>query len=693
MMAQLSRRGLGGKRSSQPFEWAGLRTLLRRARVVLTRLLRPILPNPLFDRDWYAAAYPDTARFALGGYTHFRRHGWKEGRRPNKYFDSLWYLQRYPDVGKAGINPLDHYLQAGAAQGRDPSPDFDTAYYLRENPDVASAGLNPLLHFLRFGQAEGRRPKSPAGVEAQFGTPPHLRHRAVSRLAGPVLSREAADAKAVRHLAALVPAVLPNATAVVFAGVPPAASGLPLEPLSGPSLRPLAALSATGLVGCLETRRAEGAGFLAVPPAALMAIQRVPEFAAHLASRYRLVHLDAQAGRIYDLRRVLEPDEVPAELQVHVAVARFLDSYARPPFILDLSGASLAASVAARVANPPKAALERRKLPHLDGTIDMVVLEAGDTAWRSEARRVARGAVISVGKAEGSSEVEWIRRPEQPRVRASIVVTNNNAAAILERCLRSVAETVSAMDGTEVIVVDDASDDGSLQAIRQVVDGRPGWRLIVSEVNRGYVASANEGAAAARGEFLVFLNNDTVVTPGWLHALLQTFADHPGTGVAGSRLLYPDGTLQEAGGVVFRDGSAAKFGAHDPNPDAPVYAFLREVDYVSGAACATPTELFRRLSGFDAVYGFGYYEDTDYCFRVRAQGLRVIYQPRSVVVHVEGATAGRDLDHGPKRAQRSNRDVFSQRWRHELRRQPDPPTTDDVDDYFAAAWLGPGPRT
>ena len=164
----------------------------------------------------------------------------------------------------------------------------------------------------------------------------------------------------------------------------------------------------------------------------------------------------------------------------------------------------------------------------------------------------------------------------------------------------------------------------------------------------------------------MFLNNDTVVLPGWLEPLLDAFVQHPDSGVVGGMLLYPDGRLQEAGCAVFRDGSATKIGYGDTDPSLSYYAHPRPVDYVSGALMATPRALFDELGGLDTAYGFGYYEDGDYCFKVRRAGRRVLYQPGSRVVHVEGGTAGLDLTAGPKAFQARNKALFIERWHDEL---------------------------
>ena len=252
--------------------------------------------------------------------------------------------------------------------------------------------------------------------------------------------------------------------------------------------------------------------------------------------------------------------------------------------------------------------------------------------------------------------------------RASLVIPVYGGFAHTLRCLRALAAHPPATP-FEVIVVDDASPDDTLAQLRRI----DGLRVHARAANGGFIAACNDGAALARGEFLVLLNNDTVPQPGWLEALLDTFAAHPDAGLVGARLVYPDGRLQEAGGVVFADGSAWNYGRGEDPQDCR-FAYLRDADYASGAAIALPTALFRRLGGLDPRYAPAYYEDTDLAFAVRAAGRRVLYQPASTVVHVEGATAGTDPGAGAKAAQARNRDVFAAKWAPALARQPAPGT-------------------
>lgn len=248
--------------------------------------------------------------------------------------------------------------------------------------------------------------------------------------------------------------------------------------------------------------------------------------------------------------------------------------------------------------------------------------------------------------------------------RASIVIPVYNQFAHTLACLRALAAHPPCAS-FEVIVVDDGSSDETEASLPQVA----GLHYHRRAVNGGFIAACNDGASLARGDYLVFLNNDTIPQPDWLDALLHTFDEHPDCGLAGAQLLYPDGRLQEAGGVVFADGSAWNYGRFE-SPDDPRFAFVREADYCSGAALAVPRKLFAGLGGFDTRYAPAYFEDTDLAFSVRHAGFSTLYQPASRVVHMEGTTSGIDTGSGTKAYQVRNRGVFHAKWRDMLATHP-----------------------
>lgn len=258
-------------------------------------------------------------------------------------------------------------------------------------------------------------------------------------------------------------------------------------------------------------------------------------------------------------------------------------------------------------------------------------------------------------------ELNAMPRPATlPRPEVSIVIPVHGQLAWTLNCLHSLF-ALPDRTAFEILVIDDASPDETGAVLARV----RGLCLIGRVWNRGFIDSCNTGASQARGRHVLFLNNDTRVVPGWLDNLLASFEWFPKAGLIGSKMLYPDGTLQEAGGIIWRDGSCWNLG-RDDDPNRPHYAHAREVDYVSGCSIILPSALFRSLGGFDMHFAPAYCEDADLAMRVRAAGHEVWFQPQSRIIHYEGRTAGTDTGTGVKAYQVSNGRKLYQRWRHSL---------------------------
>lgn len=253
-----------------------------------------------------------------------------------------------------------------------------------------------------------------------------------------------------------------------------------------------------------------------------------------------------------------------------------------------------------------------------------------------------------------------LRLPSAVEPVVSIVIPTYGQVDYTLRCLASIAAHPPSMP-FEVLVVDDASGDPRVAELEAV----QGIRLTRRVENLGFLRSCNAAAAEAKGEFIFLLNNDTEVAPGAVEALVALLRARPGAGMVGAQLLYPDGPLQEAGGIIWQDGSGWNYGQRD-DMRKPEYNYVREVDYISGAAIMIARSLWQRMGGFDELYLPAYCEDSDLAFRIRAAGLKVLYQPDAKVIHYEGISHGTDTATGIKAYQVANSEKLRLRWQSVL---------------------------
>lgn len=250
---------------------------------------------------------------------------------------------------------------------------------------------------------------------------------------------------------------------------------------------------------------------------------------------------------------------------------------------------------------------------------------------------------------------------ENPTV--SIVIPAYNQFTYTYYCLKSILEN-SGDVSYEVILADDCSTDITREIHKAVKN------LIVArtEKNMLFLRNCNQAAKKAKGKYILFLNNDTQVQKDWLKPLVDLCERDATVGMTGSKLVYADGTLQEAGGIIWKDASGWNYGR---NTDAmlPEYNYVRDVDYISGASIMIRRSLWEELGGFDEYFAPAYYEDSDLAFQVRKAGYRVVYQPLSVVVHFEGKSNGTDLNSGVKKNQVENQLKFRDKWKDVLNKE------------------------
>lgn len=258
---------------------------------------------------------------------------------------------------------------------------------------------------------------------------------------------------------------------------------------------------------------------------------------------------------------------------------------------------------------------------------------------------------------------ETFELPEVANPLVSIIVPVHNKYFYTHACLYGILKHSNGIS-YEVIIADDASTDETADIQNRVKN------VIVNRnpVGLGFLKNCNAAAKKARGKYILLLNNDTVVQPGWLSSLVDLMENDSTIGMAGSMLVYPEGLLQEAGGIVWSDASGWNYGRLE-QPDHSEYNYVKEVDYISGASIMVRRDIWETLGGFDERYAPAYFEDSDLAFAIRKLGSKVVYQPKSVVVHFEGVSHGTDVSEGVKKFQVINRDKFIEKWKTELNQQ------------------------
>lgn len=257
----------------------------------------------------------------------------------------------------------------------------------------------------------------------------------------------------------------------------------------------------------------------------------------------------------------------------------------------------------------------------------------------------------------------WLKRSKFPKLSlpsvkepvVSIIIPAYNKFELSYHCIASLILAYNTVP-FEVILADDCSTDETIDAetiIENIVISR-------NKENLMFLKNCNKAAKKAKGQFILFLNNDTEVTSFWLDELIRGAQMH-NAGMVGSKLLNEDGTLQEAGGIVWSSGTPWNVGNGD-NPNKPEYNYVRQVDYLSGAALCVRADVWKEVGGFSEYLAPAYFEDTDIAFKVREIGYTTLYIPHSHVFHFEGLTHGKDLSTGVKKNQGINATKFAKKW-------------------------------
>ena len=298
------------------------------------------------------------------------------------------------------------------------------------------------------------------------------------------------------------------------------------------------------------------------------------------------------------------------------------------------------------------------------------VFSLQEEGWKPALKKTKRKIIkILTGKSSSEFEEQVIESAKLAEPRpleiassddplVSIIIPVYNQFAYTFNCLESLSVNLSSDLAYEIIIVNDASSDDTLEQLATLVKG---IKVLTNAENSGFIRSCNYGASQAKGQYLYFLNNDTRILENCLESLVKLIINNPQVGAVGSKLIYANSKQQEAGGIIWNSADGWNYGRLD-SPDEPEYNYVRPVDYCSGASLLVPTDLFKQLGGFSQDFIPAYYEDTDLCFAIRELGYQVLYQPQSNVIHYEGITSGTDLSSGIKQYQVINQTKFREKW-------------------------------
>ncbi|MEM8551080.1 MAG: glycosyltransferase [Pseudomonadota bacterium] len=613
-------------------------------------------------------------------------------------FRENFYVNFYPLVRESGMNPFEHYCTVGARQDWRPHPLFNTQYYLDIHPDVKGSDLHPLIHYLKYGGREWRRCTPMLDIDRYYenykanvdGTLTRtiiedFEHSKDRRLALQIFDDTGCHhPKAGDNFNEYVGILLEDGLA---AGENPhilleldrvtpdthyQSRFAALERLLGPD-PDLAQVPTHWIVDPKFYTQRHGAhavhptiNFLRLGRRENVWIH--PLFDPDYYAQNNALDKDSVGALLHYLSFIT--DDPDPNLYFDAASYRkyygdklkdqesLLQHYMRfghMPFFETgrWFGQKFYLRRAAGIAEPNVPALVHYLHQGLEGGLpalpqqpfldDTTTLTDDDLA--SEVKYAAQQRFELMG---GSTPVVSVLLP-----------TFQNVADTL-RCVLSLLRSKDETPFT-VLVLDDSAGHAAAATLARILTDVPGVVFRENGENLGFLRTCNAGAEASDTPYLFILNNDTLVLDGWLDEAMKTASSERDVGLVGSKLIYPSGLLQEAGGVIWSDGWAANFGRLD-DPQAPEYCFKREVDYISGAAILIKRDVWQDVGGFSEYLVPAYYEDADLAMKLRAKGLRVIYQPLSVVIHVEGLSHGTDEASGGKRHMIINRERFREKW-------------------------------
>lgn len=575
-------------------------------------------PDSLFFPEGYLIEYPDVADSGEDPWRHYAERGLAEGRDNGLHpaedlFFAAGYLAMYLDVAESGIDPWRHYVSKGKAEGRDNGyhPGGEVFYpegYLTMYPDVVESGIDPWLHYVNFGKSEGRDNGLHPGVNVFFAAGYLAEYQDVARSVEDPWRHYVMHGKAEGRDNGLHPGdnvffaagYLAEYQDIARSGEDPWRHFVLFGKSDGRD---------NGLHPWESVFFPEG--YLVIyPDVEKSGIDPWHHYVLFGKAEGRDNGLQPGKDIFFEAGyRAMYPDVGKSRVDPWHHYVLFGRAEGRDSGNNPGDGEFFSAGYLAGLYGNTESGLSKTKVreyPYQKRALD-----------------------IDLTDVDLSDRMEF---PSFSDPLVSIVIPCYNHFNVTMRCLRAILKNTKEV-AYEVIIADDHSEDETKNISSYVSN----VSYIANTQDNGFVNNCNTGASIARGKYIYFLNNDTQVQQGCLKPLTDLIESDPGIGIVGSMLIFKDGTLQEAGGMIFEDSRGSNVGRGMKNIDDVTVNYVRDTDYISGAALMIRRELFNELGGFDQVYSPAYCEDSDLCLRVWYQKhRRVVFQPKSRVVHIEG---------------------------------------------------------
>ncbi len=664
------------------------------AHYVITGARRALDPHPLFDTGFYAAYLAKTDDANVNPLAHYQTIGDAAGRNPSPWFDGGWYRTFYEVNLPEDVTTLRAYWEKGRLEGRLPHPLFERDWY-RERYGGAMSDPDPLVDLVHFGLAAGRVPhraldgdsrvpRTAKGIQEAFE-----KATATKGAHAPRVSSKRFDEEAEREFLAVLDER--TAAAGVLADGPKVSIVMPTRNRAAILSKAIQSVvdqdyenwellvvddgstdDTAAVVASFPDPRIRyiaGTGEGAAKARNIAFAEASGTFHAYLDSDNRWLPRYLRTMVAFLLLNDLDLAYAAMRLESEDAV-RFRGRSFKYRDLLELNYIDLNAIVHKRALTETHGGFDESLRRMMDWDLLLRYAKGARVDYapfvgvsydesRSGDRISVREPVSWRFQVQNRYLIDWpaleARLPERDRDLVSIVIPVYGKFELTNGCL----ESLFRHRGTrrfEIVIVNNRSDHATLANMALWELARDNVALVANATNLNFALGCNVGFARTRGDIVIFLNNDTLVTEGWLEPLVEEL-ESGRVGAVQPKLLYPDGTVQSYGAVFSEAGLISHILYRGEPGDAPHVNRRRELQAIHGACLAVRAADVVRLRGFDPKYVNGQ-EDIDFCLRLTAEtGKPMAVEPRSTVFHLEGKTRTGRNPHNHR-----NRSLFTQRW-------------------------------